>query len=274
MKITNETYIGANNRKSLVDFETPDEMEFTNIVVFVHGYKGYKDWGAWNLVQSYFISNRMAFCKFNLSHNGGTVDDPLDFPDLDAFSKNKYSYEMEDIERILDWLEGKIDISNKRIHLIGHSRGGGDVILAGKDKRVTSIVTWASISDIPSRFPKEEALQAWKENGFYTVKNGRTKQDMPHLYSFYEDWEKNKEELNIEKKALELKKPVLHIHGDEDEAVSITESEALSSWTSGKLIIISDANHTFGSYQPYKENDIPSKLHEACNLTVQFIERQ
>jgi len=274
MKITNETYIGANNRKSLVDFETPDEMEFTNIVVFVHGYKGYKDWGAWNLVQSYFISNRMAFCKFNLSHNGGTVDDPIDFPDLDAFSKNKYSYEMEDIERILDWLEGKIDISNKRIHLIGHSRGGGDVILAGKDKRVTSIVTWASISDIPSRFPKEEALQAWKENGFYTVKNGRTKQDMPHLYSFYEDWEKNKEELNIEKKALELKKPVLHIHGDEDEAVSITESEALSSWTSGKLIIISDANHTFGSYQPYKENDIPSKLHEACNLTVQFIERQ
>lgn len=274
MKITNETYIGANNRKSLVDFETPDEMEFTNIVVFVHGYKGYKDWGAWNLVQSYFISNRIAFCKFNMSHNGGTIENPIDFPDLEAFSKNTYSYEVEDIHHILDWLEQKIDLSGKKIHLIGHSRGGGDVILAGNDQRVKTIITWASISDIPSRFPKEEALQAWKEKGFYTVKNGRTKQDMPHLYSFYEDWEKNKEELNIEKKALELKKPVLHIHGDEDEAVSITESEALSSWTSGKLIIISDANHTFGSYQPYKENDMPSKLHEACNLTVQFIERQ
>lgn len=273
MKLINHIYKGANRRASLVDFEEPEDFEYKDIVVFIHGYKGYKDWGAWNLVQSYFVSSGIAFCKFNISHNGGTTENPIDFPDLEAFSLNRYSYELADVQHILDWLSNQVDISTKRIHLVGHSRGGGIALLMADDPRVSSITTWASIADIGSRFPKGDALKKWEKDGFYTVKNARTQQDMPHQYVMYEDWLENKSLLNIEEKAKNIKIPALHLHGDTDDAVSITESEALSYWTKGKLIIIKNANHTFGTYQPY-EGEMPNKLHEACVLTLQFIENQ
>lgn len=274
MKLTNMVYEGANGRASQVDFEAPDSFEYADIVVFIHGYKGYKDWGAWNLVQHYFVSNGIGFCKFNMSHNGGTVDDGIDFPDLEAFSLNRYSYEVEDVQHILDWLEKKVDLKNKRVHLIGHSRGGGIALLSAKDPRVSSVITWASISSIENRFPEGETLEKWKEKGFYTVRNSRTEQDMPHKFVLYEDWLENKADLDIEFSARNIDVPALHIHGDADDAVSITESEALGLWTGGKLIIINKANHTFATYQPYEEEDMPNKLHEACVLSFQFIESQ
>src|SRR5690554_21169 len=274
MKLTNQIFKGANGRESLIDFQEPNDYEYENLVVFIHGYKGYKDWGAWNLVQSYFVRNGMAFCKFNMSHNGGTTDEPIDFPDLEAFSLNRYSYELADVKHVLDWLSEKVELTNKRVHLIGHSRGGGIAILAANDVRVSSVITWASICDIACRFPEVETLNNWKERGLYTVKNERTKQDMPHKFVLYEDWVQNKEALNIEAKAKKIKIPTLHLHGDKDDSVSITESEALSSWTNGKLIIINGANHTFDTYHPYEEKEMPHKLHETCVLSLQFIEGQ
>src|SRR5690554_4853969 len=119
MKITNMIYKGANARESQIDFQAPDGFEYRDIVVFIHGYKGYKDWGAWNLVQTYFAGQGMAFCKFNMSHNGGTADNGIDFPDLEAFSLNRYSYELADVHHALDWVEKKVNLEDKRIHLIG-----------------------------------------------------------------------------------------------------------------------------------------------------------
>jgi len=52
------------------------------IVIFCHGYKGFKDWGAWDLVAKSFANAGFFFLKFNFSHNGGTVEQPMDFPDL------------------------------------------------------------------------------------------------------------------------------------------------------------------------------------------------
>lgn len=274
MELLNQVYEGANGRKSLIDFQEPDDNDYKDIVLFIHGFKGFKDWGAWNLVQSFFVQNGMAFCKFNISHNGGTIHDPIDFPDLEAFSLNRYSYELEDTHKAIDWLSEKIDIKNKRIHLIGHSRGAGIAILAADDPRVSSVTTWAAISDIGSRFPEGEELDEWKKKGFRTIVNTRTEQDMPQKYVLYEVWIENKSILNIEQAAKKIQLPVLHLHGDKDDAVSITESEALGSWTNGKLIIINDANHTFNTMQPFEGNEMSNKLNEACVLSINFIENQ
>ncbi len=274
MKLLNQVYEGAVGRKSLIDFEEPEDDNYKDIVLFIHGFKGFKDWGAWNLVQSFFIGNGMAFCKFNMSHNGGTVENPIDFPDLEAFSLNRYSYELADVHKAIDWLAHKINLENKRIHLVGHSRGGGISILAADNPKVASIITWASISDIGSRFPKGEALENWKNQGFRIIKNARTHQDMPQKYTLYEDWVENETILNIENAAKKIQLPVLHLHGDKDDAVSITESEALCTWTNGKLIIINDATHTFNTCHPYEANEMSHKLHEACVLSANFIDCQ
>lgn len=273
MKVENKVYTGANGKTSLIDLEIPEKFKCQDVVLFVHGYKGYKDWGAWNLVQQYFVDRGLGFAKMNTSHNGGTVEDPIDFPDLGAFAENRYSFEVEDIKKAIHWIREKINDSNVKIHLIGHSRGGGEVILAGEHPEVKTITTWAGISSIEDRFPKGEELEKWKAEGVRYVKNGRTKQDMPHNYSMYKDWENNKEALSIELAAQKLSKPCLHIHGDIDEAVSITNAEHLSQWTEGKMIVIRDGDHTFGSKHPWEDDDLPPKLYEVCSLTLQFIEQ-
>tara|TARA_B100000508_G_scaffold55003_3_gene42659 strand:+ start:23738 stop:24571 length:834 start_codon:yes stop_codon:yes gene_type:complete len=273
MEIKNGVYTGAEGKRSLIDLEVPEKLKCNNIVLFVHGYKGYKDWGCWNLVQRYFTDRGIGFAKLNTSHNGGTVEEPIDFPDLDAFAENRYSYEVEDIKNAIIWIREKVNDPSVRIHLIGHSRGGGEVILAGKHPEVKTITTWAAISSIEDRFPSGEELDNWKQEGVRYVKNGRTNQDMPHNYSMYEDWEKNKNELSIERAASELKKPCLHIHGDVDEAVSITNAEHLSQWTEGKMIVIRDGDHTFGSKHPWEDDELPPKLYEVCSLTRQFVEQ-
>ena len=272
MQLTNEIYEGANDKQSLIDLRLPENSSITIILLFVHGYKGFKDWGCWNLVEQYFVNNGIGFCKLNLSHNGGTLDEPIDFPDLEAFGQNRYTYELEDISQGIDWLYRHLDMTSKKLYLIGHSRGGGDVVLAGEDERVSGVITWASICDIASRFPTGEELKKWEENGVRYVENGRTKQQMPHFYTFYKDWYYNQELLSIENAAKSLDKPCLHIHGDLDEAVSFEESKKLSSWTNGKLITIHGANHTFDAIHPWGSNSLPKRLEEVCISTLDFIQ--
>ncbi len=272
MNNKNNVYSGADNRQSLIDLRLPENKSTDTILFFVHGYKGYKDWGCWNLVEHYFIEAGIGFCKLNLSHNGGTISNPIDFPDLEAFGENRYTYELEDIAEGIDWLYRQIDMSKIKLYLIGHSRGGGEVILAGHDDRVKGVITWASIADIGSRFPSGEELKKWRKDDVRFIENTRTKQKMPHYFSFYEDWYYNQAFLSIEKAAKLLKKPCLHIHGDKDEAVSIKESQALSEWTTGKLITIYGANHTFGAEHPWEKISLPESLKEVCKETLDFIQ--
>lgn len=72
-----------------------------------------------------FASAGYFFIKFNFSHNGGTVEQPIDFPDLEAFGNNNYTKELDDLEAVIDWIykssefENNLDKTN--INLIGHS---------------------------------------------------------------------------------------------------------------------------------------------------------
>ena len=273
MIIRNEIYTGANRRKSLIDLSMPIKGT-KEVVLFVHGYKGYKDWGAWNRVEKYFFNHGIGFAKLNLSHNGGTIENPIDFPDLEAFGENRYTYELSDIENAIQWLHNKINLTNYNLTLIGHSRGGGVAILSGMNAFVKKVVTWAAIDDISSRFPIGNELEKWKKEGVRFIKNGRTKQDMPHYFSFYEDFLDHKERLQIKKYALELKKlhkPCLHIHGENDEAVFPHAVYDLSNWTSGVSILIPNTGHTFDTKHPWEENQLPEAMEKVCAESIQFI---
>jgi hypothetical protein len=79
----------------LVDFFYKKTSKKMPIVIFCHGYKGFKDWGAWNLVGKEFANKNFFFIKFNFSHNGGTMKNPIDFPDLEAFGNNNFSHELK-----------------------------------------------------------------------------------------------------------------------------------------------------------------------------------
>ena len=181
---------GKHEKSILTDLFFHDDNNRKRVIIFCHGYKGFKDWGAWNLMEDYFLKEGFGFVKFNLSHNGGTIEQATDFPDLDAFGQNRYSYEISDSNWIINETdriirqECEMDLP---IYLLGHSRGGGVAILtASENEKVKKVISLAGISNIENRFPKDEALTEWEFNGVMYVNNGRTNQSMPHFYSFYD----------------------------------------------------------------------------------------
>ena len=247
------------------------------IVIFCHGYKGYKDWGAWNLAAETFANNNLFFVKFNFSHNGGTLENPIDFPDLAAFGDNNFIIELNDLEDIIDWIRSNPDFKNEidveNITLIGHSRGGGIVtIKASENKKITKLITWAGVSDFGVRFPKGELLQGWEKQGISYILNTRTNQKMPHLYQFYQNFKENEERLTIKSAVENLKIPYLIVQGKNDNVVLPEEAKNLTMWNpKSKLMFVEEMNHTLGCTQPWKSATMPIHLEKVVKKSIEFI---
>ncbi|MDC8101425.1 alpha/beta hydrolase family protein [Chryseobacterium rhizosphaerae] len=242
------------------------------LVIFVHGYKGYKDWGAWDVMAEKFAKAGFFFVKFNFSHNGTTVGDSHNFADLEAFGNNNYSKELSDLGVVIDHFIKDPQVDDQKIILMGHSRGGGiSIIKAFEDERINGLITLASV-DTLERFPKDEALANWKQEGVYYALNGRTKQEMPHYYQFYEDFEQNVNRFDVERATEMAKVHMLIIHGTQDEAVEVKQAEHLHLLhPNSELFLIENANHTFGAKEPWTENDLPKDLNTAAEKCIEFI---
>ncbi|WP_103069180.1 alpha/beta hydrolase family protein [Aquimarina sediminis] len=269
---------GKHQKPILADVFYNDDKSKKPIVIFCHGYKGFKDWGAWNLVAEAFANAGMFFIKFNFSHNGGNAEQPVDFPDLEAFGNNNYIKELDDLEIIINWVtssgfEFKNQIDTSSISLIGHSRGGGIAILkAAEDSRITKLITWASVSDYKKRFPKGESLEIWKNNGVMYIGNGRTKQQMPHYFQFYTSFIDNEKRLTIATAVKKNQIPYLIIHGTEDPTVDVQEGKQIYAWsTKGELFLIKGADHVFGVKHPWNKEQLPKHLSEILQKTIDFV---
>lgn len=273
----NQVLSRKGDKPMLVDFFYQSNNKPKPIIIFCHGYKGFKDWGCWDLVANSFAKNGFFFIKFNFSHNGGTIEQPIDFPDLEAFANNNYSKELDDLGDLINWVleKNKIqeEINKNDISLIGHSRGGGIVTLkAAQDSRVTKVITWAGVSDYKKRFPKGEAFNKWKKDGVYYVVNGRTKQEMPHYFQYFEDFLANEERLTIKTASQQLTIPQLIIHGTADQSVSTNDAADLHWWyPSSDLKWIEGANHVFGGKHPWESEELPEHLQQAIKACLDFL---
>ena len=265
-----------NKKVILYDVFHNDNSTKKPLVIFSHGYKGFKDWGAWDLVGKEFAENNFFFVKFNFSHNGGTLKTPIDFSDLNAFGNNNYSHELDDLERVLTYFKKSYykDIDLNSVVLIGHSRGGGSALIkASENSLVRTVITWAGVSDFKIRFQENsEGWKDWKEKGVMYVENQRTLQSMPHFFQFYEDFKKNEDRLNIKSAVEKLKIPYLIIHGQKDLGVLPDEGKKLQSWNStNELKLIESGDHTFSAKHPWKFDFLPKELKEVVFLTINFI---
>lgn len=264
-----------NNKNILLDIRYKKNTKKIPLILFVHGFKGFKDWGHWNMIADLFSENGFAFAKLNLSHNGTTVEDPADFNDLEAFSKNTFTIELSDLKVAIDYFFDENPysqaIDTTRFGIIGHSRGGGLVLLmAHEDKRIKSIATWASVSNFGERWPKE-VIGKWKEDGVYHVYNGRTKQNMPMRYDIVEDYYANESRLLIDEAVKSLTIPQLIIHGTEDPTVPVEEALELKKWNeNAQLEIINRADHVFGGKHPFTEKGLPSPSQKLLKKTLSF----
>ena len=235
--------------------------------------------GAWNLMAEAFANAGFFFIKFNFFHNGGTLEQPIDFPDLEAFGKNNYTKELDDLAFVIDWIfkanEYKNEVDLQQVSLIGHSRAGGIVLLkSNEDSRIKKVITLASVCDFGKRTATISDLDQWKKEGVKYVVNGRTKQNMPHFYQFYENYIQNKERLDIKKATEQLAIPHLLIHGDSDTSVLIDEAENLQQLNpNADYKIIKNADHVFNVKHPWKQKDMSKEMEEVVYLCINFIKK-
>ena len=266
---------GAKGRGMLIDVTFDDAFKNAPTVIFVHGFKGFKDWGTHNLVAKHFAENGFRFLKFNFSHNGTTADKPLDFADLIAFADNTFSIELEDLKAVIDFIcNGSAMPAADGVCLIGHSMGGGlSIIKAAEDSRIKKLITMASISGFRNLWPKEIEKQ-WRLTGITYMTNKRTGQEMPLKVALLDDLDKHAARLDILAKAAEINQPWLIVHGDEDTSVPLKHAEELKAAQShAKLLVILGADHVFGAIHPYNENKLPSPLAEFCKQALVFLHK-
>ncbi len=279
MKIVKNIVIDGSKEKPInIDVFYNENNKAKPVIIFAHGFKGFKDWGHFNLMANVFAKEDFVFVKFNFSYNGTTPQNPSEFDDLEAFGNNNYIIELNDLEKVIDWSLSYAPIKNEinpdSVYLIGHSRGGGIAVLkAGEDKRIKKIVTWAAVSDFINR-NKKNTIDAWKEMGVVHTLNGRTKQQMPLYYQFYENIMANKQRLNILGAAKNLTIPFLIIHGTDDEAVSKNDAMALNkAYKNSELLLIQGAGHTFEAKHPFEGEKFPANAALVINKTISFFKQ-
>lgn len=248
------------------------------LVLFVHGFKGFKDWGHFPLIAHYFGHHDFVFAKMNLSHNGTTPDALVDFTDLEAFGQNNFTIETADINSMIDHLTGKDspvpaeDTDPDRLYLTGHSRGGSSVLIqAIEDDRVRGCVTWAAVTDIISRYAYPDDATEWKEKGVKYIYNGRTDQQMPLEYQLAQDLIHNKARFDIKERLKHISKPVLLIHGKNDETVPLSDPQSLEGINENIDTKYIDGSHTFDGAHPWTEATLPESSKVLCDETIRFL---
>jgi dienelactone hydrolase len=220
-------------------------------VVICHGFKGFREWGFFPAVARAVAARGHAAVSFDFSHNGVGADG-VDFSALELFEQQKLTRDVDEIRMVLDALGDLLPRRPKRIGLLGHSRGGGEAVLAAsEDRRVDALVTWAAIATV-HRW-SEEQLARWRHGESVEIVNARTGQAMPIGPQFLRDIEENTERLDIRRAAARLTIPWLIVHGEADPSVPADDARTLwdMAGDNAELLLIEDADHGFGAKHPY-----------------------
>ena len=293
-KIEKLIFKGNTGRDIIADLSIPINGGKVPVVIFAHGFKGFKDWGHFNLMAEEFARNGLAFLKFNFSHNGGTMDDAIDFPALEAFGENDFIKELADLNTIVEVIHGKGEVLHgiaewnrvlpmldaTSLSLIGHSRGGGvSLIFSAENTAIKKLVTWNAVSDFGARMPTQEAINKWNKEGVVYIENGRTKQSMPMFYSFYEVYSKNKNRLSISSACEKIRIPVFVVQAEGDVVVPLAEAKSILKYLEGdegskEGLIIEGSDHVFGAMHPFLGEALPEACERVISETISFLLKQ
>ena len=271
---------GSIGKEMATDYVFPKEKGSLPVVIYTHGFNGFKDWGNFNLIAESFANTGFFFVKFNLSHNGTSVENPTEFVELASYRNNNYSKEWFDLQCMLDHIhsedfEFRSIINLEKVYLLGHSRGGAISILGAKDSRVSGLVTWASIAQCTSPWSRfdDEKMANWKKSGTFFYENKRTNQQLPIDYQIYEDYLKHVDVFNLERRVASLKKPMLFIHGKSDPAVPYESAEKLyqANQQNAKLLLC-EGDHVFGRKHPWPHEYLPTETKFVIEKTIHFLQ--
>lgn len=245
------------------------------IILFLHGFKGFKDWGAFPDACEYLARHGFCVLAFNFSKNG-VGEKMLEFEQPELFSKETLSSDLNDVGDIITHLKSgelrseQVMINTDIIGIIGHSRGGHTAVAAAAEyPGIQAIVTWSAVANYNKRW-NEEMITDWKSKGYTEIENSRTGQIFKLGKVVYDDAIENAGRLMASQRVKELHIPALFIAAKDDEAVPASDSKKLFRACPSddkEIKLIHDTGHTFGTAHPFEDENFPGAFDELLEST-------
>lgn len=225
------------------------------LVVFFHGFKGFKDWGFIPyFCQRLAESNIVVNVDFSLN---GIVDATEYIYDVEKFRRNTISQQIRDANLVLNYIKPILEGTkyfNGQIYLVGHSLGGAIAIfLSTLRNDINKIALLASISKLDRNTARQKL--AWKECGTIKVTVPQSDQELLLNYSYQEDKDTNFTTDQILNDLGRFPGEVLIINGKQDFTVRYNEAETLAEIRKKQgledrtvLHLIEKCGHTFNIF--------------------------
>ena len=251
-----------------------NEQEFP-VIIFLHGFKGFKDWGTFPAVCEELSKLGFGVVAMNFSLNG-IGENKMEFDRLDLFARQTMSQDLDDVGTVIEALQsGEIISYNTKLNtdeigILGHSRGGHTAVSAAAEySEIVCLATWSAVADYNARWSKE-MIEDWESRGVTEIKNGRTGQIMPVKKVVYDDALMNADRVIALNRVKELRIPSLFVHSKDDDAVSYKEAEKLyqaSPSEEKELKLVENTGHTFGGTHPFEAEEFPEPLTDVMEAT-------
>lgn len=271
------TIEGFEHAPILGSVHTP-QTEPIGVVVIVHGFLGYKDYGmfprlARAMADAGFIAHRI-----NLSHSGMTErTETFEKPEL--FERDTWAGQVHDINAVVEAIgAGELAGAGLPLVLLGHSRGGVSVILAagqrcraGEQPLPAGVIT-LSAPDSTCNWDadlREEVL----EQGFTVVKSNRTGQVLRIDARWLREQIDDPDGHDVLAHIGDISCPVLIVHGEADPTVSAGAAHHLVAASGGnaRLVLVEGGDHVYQTPNPDPPDAEPSaQLGAVIEATTAF----
>lgn len=273
MRIIKKTYLIENDDFFNIeaDCRYPEDESNMPLIIFSHGFKGYKDWGFIPYYCEKIAESKAIVVNFNFSLNG-KKDSNTRLYDASIFGMNTISREIQDLLKVIEYFKNEKNLkqlTNGHIILAGHSLGGAISVLALKNiEFINKLILIASISNC-NRYTQRQ-VELWKSIGKFEFEIYDTKQKLFLDRAFLDDIEKNYPKDILCNILREINPPTLILHGKEDLTVRYSEAEELHKNTpNSKLMLIPSIGHTFGVEAKFTRTNV--QLEKMINESINFI---
>ena len=227
------------------------------LVLVLHGFKGYKDYGFFPHLTQRLADSGVVAVRFNFSHSG-IDDDPSTFGRPDLFERDAWSKQLADVQAVIAAAEAgdlphaeRMDLA--RLAVVGHSRGGVTALLtAGTDRRIQATVSLSAPRGTGTLL--EHDKQAIREHGYIVSPSSRTGQDLRIGRAWLDDLEQNAEKLDLLAAVARIDGPLLIAHGTGDASVPVDCAYAIAGayGADAEMLLVDGAGHTFDCVNPFE----------------------
>ncbi len=237
------------------------------LVIFIHGFKGNKNWGFIPELCNKISESGFICVKYNHSFSGYYSENSNQI-NVEKFEQMTISRQLEDLDLLIDRLLENEEVSrifSGDIILIGHSMGGGISLLYSlTDSRIKKIVLLAPIAYFDRYTERQKSI--WKESVLIEFPNAKTGQMLRLKAGFLLDLENNIEKFNLLSAVKQLNIPIKLIHGLQDMTVKAEEAQKLIN-ANPKIDadFIDAASHSFNiDTKGIRNNPILNKVIAQC----------